>query len=96
MKRNSGSNGMHIERLVPEKPYVANPVKPVVETLMSQHLCGHEWKKYTAGTALSLFHSLCSQSGIPETERHYLLLDRELRRCISIEDFLGIIEETLF
>jgi hypothetical protein len=96
MNKEQETAGMHIEVLRPEKIMVVNPLMPIIETLMSTVLSGHNWKQYTVDGVWTLVRTMMKEKGIPASERHYLMLKRKMAKCTSMEACLTILGEMLF
>lgn len=85
------ANGMHTETLKPpeEEVIVKYPsMLSVVEDLFKNELSGHKWKSLTFGQVSDLIKKKTEDHGVSFGDRHYILLQRKLRECTTVDKFV--------
>jgi hypothetical protein len=95
MSRNRVSNGMHLETYGLGEHEPVNPLIPIIEEMFSNELHEHSWKKYTVEKVLELIKTKMKERGLNQSERHFLLLKKQLTKCKKMEECLEILTNNM-
>jgi hypothetical protein len=94
-QNNKIGKGMHFEQLTKKEQEPINPLVPIIESMFSHELHETSWRKYTVEKTIQLLQKQMESTGIELTERHYLLLKKQLNKCKNMEACLQVLTNTI-
>ena len=72
-----------------------NPLIPIIEDMFSHELHESNWKNFTISSTIDLLKTKMLEKEIKITDRHFLLLNRKLKKCKNIKECLQILTDCM-